>query len=100
MKKELKVGLCVIGGLFVFFVLLLAMIPSDTSSTNTERIGSPLVYDRIDVTIDCNELQEGFDRSMDYWEMNRQRGNSHLSKVSSSYADYYHARMREVGCYD
>lgn len=88
---------CLILLSFVVFVSIVDTGDSDATTSAQVGIGEQLVYDRIDSITDCEELQEGFDRTMNDVEW-RQPGDE-IRKISLAYANYYDKRMRSLGCY-
>ena len=68
-----------------------------TACPTEERPGSPEVYERIEQSTDCTELQGEFDQAMDNTEA-RPAGDP-LRDVSLSYAEAAQDRMEEIGCF-
>jgi len=92
-KTKLWIGIsCAV----VFFLFVGVLIGMEDESP-VERIGSQLVYDRIDAITNCNDLQSEFDRAYDNVEA-RQPGDR-LREISAAYGNYADKRMRALGCY-
>lgn len=71
---------------------------SEPARETQDRRGDPAVYQRINASTDCQQLQREFDIAMTNAEAHnpgdRQRA------ISLSYADAADARLRKIGCYD
>lgn len=71
---------------------------SDVDADNNVRTtGNPAVYQRIETSTSCVDLQREFDIAMDNAEA-RNPGDSHRD-LSLSYARAADNRMDELGCY-
>lgn len=70
--------------------------PSAPPAVESDGPGNQAVYDRINSTTDCGELQDEFDTAMTNAE-NRPAGER---AVPMSYAEAADERMAALGCYD
>ena len=61
------------------------------------RPGKAEVYNRIEASTDCAELQVTFDRRIE--DALRREPNTYLRAVVTGYAEAADARMREIGCF-
>lgn len=61
------------------------------------RPGQAQVYDRIEATEDCQELQETFDRAA---ANNETAGSAEEREWTLGYMEAADERMKAVGCYD
>lgn len=59
--------------------------------------GKQSVYEGIDATYNCDDLQERFDVSMDNTE--RYPAGHSIRKITRSYAEYTYDRGKELGCW-
>lgn len=81
----------------VVFFLAVGMLINSSEPAESEKIGSKIVYERIDSITNCKELQQEFNQAMDNAEA-RQPGDE-FRKISIDYATYADNRMRIIGCY-
>lgn len=87
----------IIVGVFLAIVLLV-MVAGDGEPERADRPGVDSVYQRIETTRDCAELQETFDRAAS--NVDRYEPGDKRRKAPMSYMDAADERMRAVGCYD
>ena len=90
-KTKLIIGICCVVS---FFLLVGILIGGDDSSTN--KLGEKSIYDNIDITTDCDALQNVYNIAMDNVE--RRQPGDELRKVSLSYATYANTRMNNLDC--
>ena len=97
--KGMKIAAVIVLGFCAFFFLIVILSNGESSSVDVnKRIGSPLVYERIDSMTDCEELQMEFDRAYDNVEA--RKPGDRLREISAAYGEYAHQRMKKIGCYN
>jgi len=80
----------------IVFLLFVLMIVTTDDDSQTSKLGEQQIYNSIDNTIDCKDLQEVFNIAMDNVE--RRQPGDELRKVSLSYATYANTRMNNLDC--
>ena len=79
------------------FLAAVAVVALTACAGEADRPGSPAVYDRIEATTSCEELQASFDRSMGNHE--RAEPGTEERRWTLAYAQAADQRMRKLSCY-
>jgi hypothetical protein len=67
--------------------------------SNAERPGAPEVYEQIEGSTDCDDLQSTFDRAYRNHSLAADRYDEAEMKWTGGYMDAADQRMRDIGCY-
>jgi hypothetical protein len=66
--------------------------------SNTERPGAPEVYEQIEASTDCDDLQSTFDRAYRNHGLATNRYDQVEMASTTGYMEAADKRMRDIGC--
>lgn len=78
--------------------VLACVIAGACAPSSTAHPGNPSVYERIAASTDCGHLREEFDTAEASGQRDRDAGRLDQARMSTSYMEASHQRMREIGC--